>query len=484
LPFEQLHFPRNAMTHNKAANVNQRAVNAHRVLVDEELWFGSFDEEAAEKAAARSLAAIVGQVLGAKPFPESARRLAELSAKDTAQVREMVEVLEQDPALSAKLLRVVNSAGFGLRQQCTSVRHAVTLVGSKHIHQMATTAAVLDLFSSDTPYAVQILEHSSAVGALSRYLGTHLALPTEELFTAGVLHDFGKLMLLDTMEEPYQALLEKTLGQSDVLHAFERAEYGFDHGVLAAHVLKSWNIPDPIPKIIAWHHEPSRAYATSSLHAGLVQTVRFADALVNAMANGASHDQVSELARHEAASYLDISEAQLGSMWDEMASLRARAVMQHRGDKADEPSVARVKTPSIAAAAPAPVPQHFPCVACGKPSFGSTCPVCKGYICPNHPLVSRGWCTVCAAEFKGFSSVTRFPISARMAILGAIALVATSATLGQLTNGSQGIVRGLLAGMLFSAIGGGVFYVIQRVYLRSRFVRSRPDRSQSRPEQE
>lgn len=472
------------MTHNTAVNVNQRAVAAPRVLVDEELWFGSFDEQAAEKAAANSMAAMAGQVLGAKPFPESARRLAELTANDSSQAREMVQVLEQDPALSAKLLKVVNSAGFGLRQQCTSVRHAVTLVGSKHLHQMATTAAVLDLFDSDSRYSIQILEHSAVVGAFGRYLGKHLALPAEELFTAGVLHDIGKLMLIDSTNDSYHALLDQTLGQADALHLLERAEYGFDHGVLAAHVLKTWHIPDPIPKIVAWLHEPGRAYACSSLMAGLVQTVRLADALVHAMTNGATQSDVADLARLEAASYLDISEAQLGSMWDELASLREHALTQHRGStESDKPdaSVARVRTTSNSAT-PDRAPRHFPCVDCGKPTFGANCPACKGYTCPDHPLVSRGWCTVCAAEFTTFAAVTQFPVSARIATVGAIALTLASATVGHLTSESHGTFRGLLAGLLFCAIGAGIFYIAKRLYVQSRFVRSRPDRSSPNPE--
>ena len=472
------------MTQNTAKNVVKGAVITPRVLVDEELWFGSFDEQAAEKAAANSMAATAGRVLGAKPFPESTRRLAEFSAQDTTQVREMVQVLEQDPALSAKLLRVVNSAGFGLRQQCTSVPHAVTLIGSKHLHQIATTAAVLDLFDSDSRFAVQILEHSTIVGAFGRYFGSHLALPGEELFTAGVLHDIGKLMLIDTMFESYHVLLENTLGQADAIHILERAEYGFDHGVLAAHVLKAWNIPDPIPKIVAWLHEPSRAYSSSSLHAGLVQTVRLADTLVHAITNGATRSDVGDLIRHEAASYLDISEAQLGSMWDELVTLHTRAVTQHREgaepDKDSHSSAPRLRAQSIGPALQ--VPQNFPCVDCGLPTFGTACPACKGYVCPNHPLVSRGWCTVCAAEYPAFAASTPFPIDAKRATIGALAIVLLTMTIVYSNNAHAGLFRGVVAGLLLAAVGGVVLFVVKRLLVRSRFVQSRPDRSKPRPE--
>ena len=471
------------MTQNAPTKTNKGAVAAPRVLVDEELWFGTFDEASAEKAAASSMAATAGKVIGAKPFPESTRKLAELAKNENAQTREMVQVLEQDPALSAKLLKIVNSAGFGLRQPCTSVRHAVTLMGSKQLYQMATTASVLDMFDSETRFAVQILEHSSIVGAFGRHFGTHLALPPEELFTVGVLHDIGKLMMLDTVGDRYHELVEQSLGQADSLHLLERQEYGFDHGVLAAHVLKAWHIPDPVPKIVSWVHQPSRAYEASSLIAGLVQAIRYSDVLVYAMENGATVNDVAELARHEAANYLDISEAQLGTMWPELESLRDRTLKQHHGIEDDGPkgsSGPRLRTSS--AAPPAPKSSKvFPCVDCGKPSFGATCPVCKGYICPEHPLVDRRWCTVCKAEFAPYAAATRFPIDAKLSAIGAVALVVLTMLIAHVAHLSDGLFQGLLAGLLITALAAGVLVVTKRNYVHSRFVNSRPDRSKAQP---
>ncbi len=474
------------MTQNTATKQTKGAVVAPRVLIDEELWFGTFDEASAEKAAAESMAAAAGKVVGAKPFPESTRKLAELARSENSQTRDMVQVLEQDPALSAKLLKIVNSAGFGLRQHCTSVRHAVTLMGSKQLYQMATTASVLDMFDSESRFAVEILEHSSLVGAFARHFGAHLGLPAEELFTAGVLHDIGKLMMLDTAGEQYHNLVEQSLGQPDTLHVLERQAYGFDHSVLAAHVLKAWNIPDPLPKLVSWVHQPTRAYETSSTISGLVQAIRFADALVYAMAGGATIDDVPELSKHEAASYLDIPEAQLGAMWPELMALRDRTLKQHHGIEEDaatkNASTTRIRTSS--AAPPAQAAKNFPCVDCGKPSFGTTCPACKGYICPEHPLVDRRWCTVCQSEFGEYAAKTRFPIDNKMAGIGAAALIVLTTIVARAAHLSDGVFQGLLAGILLTVLAAGVFYVVKTNYVRSHFVESRPDRSKARTNEE
>jgi len=452
------------------------------VALDEDLWFGTTDGDAAEKAAASSMAATAGTVIGAKPFPESAKRLAELSSKDNTPVHEFVQVLEQDPALSAKLLRVVNSAGFGLRQRCTSVRHAVTIVGSKHLHQIATTAAVLDMFDSESGIAVTILEHSAVMGAICRYLGAHLSLPAEDLFTIGVLHDIGKLMMLETYGERYHHLIDQTQGKADQLHPLERAEYGFDHGVLAAHVLKAWNIPDPIPKIVAWHHEPARAYKSSTIHATLVQTVRLADAIVHAVNAGATRNDVPQLALHEAASYLDISEAQLGAMWEELVSIQTHALDQKRGvERESNPqdgSATRLKAHSNPPESTA-VPKVFACIECGSPTFGSTCPACKGYICADHPVGPAGWCDVCAKDYSTFESSVKFPLDPLRGAIGATAIVLLTATLGWFNAAETGLLRGLLSGVFISAFLVFAVIVGKRSYLRTRFLRERPDRSQT-----
>lgn len=448
------------------------------LLFDEELWFGTSDSEAAEKAAANSMAATAGKVVGAKHFPESARKLAELAREQSTSIDEFVSVIEQDPGLSARLLRLVNSSGFSLRQRCKSVRHAVTLVGTEQLMRIATSAAVLDLFDSEGKYAVEVLQHSAAMGAFCRYLGAHLGLSADDLFTVGVLHDIGKLMMLDTFGERYQSLIEQAGGRADALHPLERAEYGFDHGVLAAHVLKAWDIPSPIPKMVAWHHEPARAYESSTAHAALVQTVRLADALVHAMAQGATRADVAELARHDATQYLDISEAQLDALWPELAQLYSRALEQGDADEPEAPTGAssRVK-PRTTGSAPAAVPKQFPCVECSRPSFGLSCPVCKGDLCPEHPPGTAGWCPLCARDYAAFAKAARLPIDGWRGVGAALWLALAIAFIWSLSG--SGLGRGLVVGAFASSLLGLAGVIAKRSYLRSSFVRSRPQRTRA-----
>jgi HD-like signal output (HDOD) protein len=468
----------------RAANSSPPQVQVAPATIEEELWFGGHDSSIAEDTAARSMAALVGRIVGAKPFPESARKLAELTRKDVLRIEPIIQVLERDPGLSARLLRLVNSAGYALRQRCTSVRHAATLVGTDRLHQIATTAAVLDLFDAKGSVAAKIVEHSTIVGAFCRYFGAHLALPVDDLFTAGFLHDIGKLMLLETEGDQYFSLLEKYGDRPDAIHVVERSLFGFDHAVLAAHVLTEWNIPDPVPKIVAWHHDPTRAYRVSSMMAALVQTVRLADLAVYAMVNGADQEHFSTLASTESASYLDISEPQLSSMWDELQTLYRESIEQCRGENAPalDPRSLRPKQPINISVAPevprsTELPLQFPCVVCGKPSFGNQCRACGGHMCPEHQEGREDWCSLCARDFRREAEENLPIISNYIALFFAIAVVLISTSIGYETGGYRGGIRAAIGTLLILILAGVLMVVGRRLFLRFRFVRSRPDRA-------
>lgn len=457
--------------------------------VDEANWFGTHDHALAEEVAGRSMAALVGRIIGAKPFPISARRLADLTRMDVVRIEPVIQVLESDPGLSARLLRLVNSAGYALRQRCTSVRHAATLVGTDRLHQIATTAAVLDLFDSKGPIAAQIIEHSTVVGAFCRYLGAHLALPVDDLFTAGFLHDIGKLMLMETEGEQYIELLTRCASRADTIHHLERSAYGFDHAALAAHVLTAWNIPDPVPKIVGWHHEPALAYKHSSLMASLVQTVRLADTLVCTIRESGQQGDFKHLAQHEAARYLEISEPQLAAMWSELRVLYDECHQQCLGENAPalDPRSLRPRQPIALTLDPSPgeraseraheLPKQFPCVECGCPTFGNTCPACGGCVCPDHQVGSNEWCAICARDYQAQNESLPAPMHTKWAVAALGAAVSLSCVLGMLTAGGAGALRAAFGTLMLGLLAALLYWVGRTWLIRKHFVRSRPNRS-------
>ncbi|HVW27117.1 MAG TPA: HDOD domain-containing protein [Polyangiaceae bacterium] len=490
--------------------------------IDEELWFGDYSDAEAEKKAAESVAATVGRVVGAKPFPVAAQKLAEATRDPDCSLIQVVRILERDMALSARVLRLVNSASFALRTPCTSVRHAASLVGTQKLNQLATTAAILDMVDHTSVHASRILEHSAVVGGLCRYLGVHLGLPADELFTCGFLHDIGKLMLLEVEGKKYGELLTEVGAEYDAIHLYERELFGFDHALLAGHVLSRWSIPDPVPKVVAWHHHVTRAYEQGPRWASLCSVLRLADLLSYALTSEDDEAQVERAARSESASYLDISAAQLAAIWDELRNLHERSRALFRGE---EPPVAmpevslrpapRPARPSVSkrlsashpslrpptlkglgdltsssrrgfvVAAPAQIaikdapegPKQFPCVVCSGPSFANVCPACHGYVCPAHQAGPDEWCKLCRTEYLTESYGIRLrPILVLM--LGAgVGATSVGACVSMATGRGFGTPAMLVGPLIGTALAAGLVAIFHRYARRAWFVRTRPDRS-------
>ncbi|MSP24570.1 MAG: HDOD domain-containing protein [Myxococcales bacterium] len=297
--------------------------------ISEDLWFGELGTDPAEQEAARSLAAMVAEMRGLRPFSPAVQRLLTTVKNVYFSVDEVTKIIEGDAALAARVLRTVNSAALGLRQRCKSVKHAVTLLGARAITQMASSVQLLDHFGGSSEAGATIIAHSSGVAALCRVLGEKLRLPDRDtLFTCGLLHDLGKLLILQVsgdlivgeQPDPYPALLIEHAGKHDVMHKHERNLFGYDHAVLGAHVLRAWMLPEPVPQVVAWHHQPERAYTESGDVASMVAAVRLADRLAYELPALPDPDPVRlfDLCEDSCSKFLGLDEIAFTRMWPEL----------------------------------------------------------------------------------------------------------------------------------------------------------------------
>jgi putative nucleotidyltransferase with HDIG domain len=285
----------------------------------EELWFGDFSDEAAEKEAAHSLAAQAAKIVGLRPFPLAAQRLMAVARNPDYSVATLQEIVEGDPSLAARLLRLVNSSAYGLRRKCTSVQHAIMLLGGRALADLAAAVAVFDMVKNKADAQLNAMrEHACVVAGLARQLAVSNALPSDDVFTCGLLHDLGKMLQLQLGDDSYPQLVREVEHRRDALHVLERERYGFDHAVLAGHVLRSWSIPDPVPQVVAWHHQVTRAYQHGGQPATMVSLLRLADRMAYELEineGEPDEERLASLAKDEAVAYLGLPVDTLESMW-------------------------------------------------------------------------------------------------------------------------------------------------------------------------
>ena len=234
---------------------------------------------------ARELAALVDAV---PSLPAVFLRLTAVVDDPRSAIRDMEEVVYEDPALAGRLLRLANSAYFGFPGHVDSLSRAITLVGTRQLRDLALATSVLDLFSgvaSDVVSMASFWRHSVATGLLARALATwQREANAEQFFVAGLLHDIGRLVLLIKANESMVQALERSRVDDVLLHVVERDILGFDHVALGNELLRQWNLPPAICAGVAFHHLPMRAGANIPTAA----LVHVADVMANAIAFGSS----------------------------------------------------------------------------------------------------------------------------------------------------------------------------------------------------
>jgi len=297
---------------------------AQRQLADavrEQLWFGDEDPARSTLEASRSMAAALARATGLKPFPAVAQRAIALLNNPDAPLRHIREALEKDPAIVTGLLRLANSAAYRSRHTISSVEEAVQRLGSRHVREIVTSVAAMGMFKDAQGVGLALRDHCARVGAMSRVLASEWHQKSaEDPFLCGLLHDLGKLLLLQVFGIDYQKLDPRVLTQADEAFVHERALLGYDHAVLGGHVLDAWKLPSLVAEVVALHHQPGRAFQQGGELGLGVALVRLANRIDYQLQLQPELNEafVTELAQDGAASYTGYESAILIAMWPKL----------------------------------------------------------------------------------------------------------------------------------------------------------------------
>lgn len=220
--------------------------------------------------------------------PDICVRVFDLIESDTASADEIGEVISSDPSLTARLLRLVNSAYFNLARKVDTVSRAVTLVGIRELYSLILAVSAIRTFSNLSGSLVNMdtfWRHGLFTGLIARNLARRVhVLHPERLFVAGLLHDIGHLVLYTRLPEIMQQILLVSGGDEGLQHQAELSELGFSHADLGGALAETWKLPDALCAAISYHHLPGCATETAAFEAALVH---LADVLANRSQIGA-----------------------------------------------------------------------------------------------------------------------------------------------------------------------------------------------------
>lgn len=195
-------------------------------------------------------------------LPEIATKVIELSRQPDESGAELERVISSDVALSAKVLRIANSALFGMSGTVSTLKRAILVLGSTTLRSVVVVACTESLYRSRNsafPPAT-LWEHALATAIAARSLGLECGFrSTDETFLAGLLHDVGKPILDRNLGARYLTVVKRAVDKNESLRDAEREMLEFDHAEVGGLVMKRWNMAPSLQDAVRWHHEPQRA---------------------------------------------------------------------------------------------------------------------------------------------------------------------------------------------------------------------------------
>lgn len=215
-------------------------------------------------------------------LPNLYLEIAEALQSPATTSQHIAEIASQDPAIAAKMLQLANSAYFGFSREVYTVNEAVQLLGVRVIQSLALAVPIFSSFSrSKCPgFPIdQLWEHSLQTGVIGRRIfGQYLhdSAMGEQAFCSGMLHDIGKLILVEDFPEEYAAAITESRETSVPMLEVERKHFQATHAEVGAYLLALWGIPIPLVEAVANHHHPRRCGADQL---GLAGVVHMANAL-------------------------------------------------------------------------------------------------------------------------------------------------------------------------------------------------------------
>lgn len=227
---------------------------------------------------------LVNNTIELPTMPEVLLKLNDVIANPDSSAEDVAKVVSRDPAVATNILRIVNSAYYGLQVRVSSVGLAISVMGFNMTKKVALKAAVFSVFGRRRDKIqhfdpLAFWRHAIYTGIAARTIGgaaaAFAATHAEDLYVAGLLHDIGKIILMEKAAPRYLAMLRKSVQQKRCETEVELEDFGFTHADVGSVLAIKWFLPEELALAIRYHHQPSR----DTFHRPLSSLIHLADQL-------------------------------------------------------------------------------------------------------------------------------------------------------------------------------------------------------------
>ena len=271
-----------------------------------------------------SLESIVEAVNDLPALPQVVVQVIKLTEDPDSTAQDINNVLNQDQAITARVLKMANSAFYGFPRRIGSVTDAIILLGFRTLRSIVMAASVSDILNKEMEgYALEYGElwrHSQCTAMAARLIARKSKFAFLDLaYTAALLHDIGKVILNNTMKETYREVVASVTDDNISFIDAENKILGFNHAEVGARVAEKWNLPPETVEAIQLHHSPEDA----QINPRLTAIVHLADAISVSMGIGMGIDGLLYPMSGEAMQLLGLDELEIENVISELIDVFA-----------------------------------------------------------------------------------------------------------------------------------------------------------------
>jgi putative nucleotidyltransferase with HDIG domain len=244
----------------------------------------------------KMLASLIGSMQELPSLPRTYAELRRLLADPESSISQVVHVVEQDVAISAKVLQLVNSAFFGVTREISDIQTAVSYLGMTILQNLVLSVEVFRTFQPKKTISGFSLEefhrHSQMTARIASEIARKMRL-SSAITVGALLHDVGKLVIAERAPEHFVRSLQGVYQDKHPLFVIEEELVGVSHAEVGAYLLSLWGLPSPVVEAVAHHHHPDRVTQRLDMIAVVYLANRLAHEYAGEKSEGAPHAELS-----------------------------------------------------------------------------------------------------------------------------------------------------------------------------------------------